>query len=75
MGTEEVGLPELVDASCGRLAPPGDPAALSFALAEVLALEPGRRAALGAAGRKRVLERCDVQAETERLVGLMEAAR
>ena len=74
VATDEVGLPEIVDASCGRLVPPGDADALAAALREVLDLPVADRAALGNAGRQRVLERGDLMAETRRLVALMEAA-
>ncbi|USI74460.1 glycosyltransferase family 4 protein [Sphingomonas morindae] len=46
----------IVDGATGRLVPPGDPAALAAALADLLA-EPERLAALGTAARARVLER------------------
>ncbi len=75
VATREVGLPEVVDATCGRLVPPGDPVALAAALAEVLHLGPGGRAALGRAGRQRVMQRCDVSTETRKLLGLIAADR
>jgi glycosyltransferase involved in cell wall biosynthesis len=46
----------VVDGETGVLVAPGDPVALARALAE-LARDPGRRARLGAAGRRRVLAR------------------
>ena len=51
-------LPEVVgrDGDTGLLVPPGDPAALADALLRLLGDEP-LRARLGAAGRRRVLER------------------
>ena len=75
VASDEVGLPELVDATVGRLVDPGDPGELARAIGEVLALDPADRAALGAAGRARVIERCDVSAETAKLGGLIAAAR
>jgi glycosyltransferase involved in cell wall biosynthesis len=72
--SDEVGLPEIVDAGCGRLVAPADAAALAAALRELLDLPVGERAALGRAGRARVLERCDVDTETAKLVDLMRAA-
>jgi colanic acid/amylovoran biosynthesis glycosyltransferase len=75
VATNEVGLPELVDASCGRLVPPHDPAALARALDELLELPVEKRAALGRAGRARVVERCDVETETGKLVQLVLDAR
>jgi colanic acid/amylovoran biosynthesis glycosyltransferase len=74
VATDVVGLPEVVDATCGRLVPPGDPAALAQALREVLRLDAGGRAALGHAGRARVQECCDVGTETRRLVALIKTA-
>ncbi len=75
VATDEVGLPEIVDATCGRLVAPGDPRALAAALGDLLRAGPQERAALGQAGRARVLERCDVDAETRRLVALITTAR
>ncbi len=75
VATDVVGLPEVVDESCGRLVPPGDPPALAAALGELLALAPEDRAALGRAGRARVLDRCDVDRETAKLLRLIESAR
>jgi glycosyltransferase involved in cell wall biosynthesis len=74
VASDEVGLPELLDAKCGRLVAPRDPAALAAALEELLLLPVAERAAMGRHGRARVLERCDVDRETARLVGLMQAA-
>jgi glycosyltransferase involved in cell wall biosynthesis/GT2 family glycosyltransferase len=74
VASDEVGLPELVDDAVGRLAPPGDPEALAAAIAAILALPVAERAALGRAGRERVLERCDVRRETARLRGWIAVA-
>ena len=73
--TDEVGLPELVDESCGRLVPPGDPEALAAALAEALVMSAGERAVLGRAGRAKVVDCCDVRQETRRLLELIATAR
>ena len=55
------GLPELVgNGEAGVLVPPGDAATLADAI-RLLALDPGRRATLAEAGRKRVVERFRVQ--------------
>ncbi|MGE5124934.1 MAG: glycosyltransferase [Betaproteobacteria bacterium] len=57
VATAAGGIPEAVeDGVTGRVVPPQDPAALAEALVTVLADEQGRRA-LGAAGRRRFLER------------------
>jgi glycosyltransferase involved in cell wall biosynthesis len=66
-----VGLPEVVRPPWGRLVPPGEPAALAAALEEVLALPPAERAAAGRAGREYVMRTRDIDAEAERLVGLI----
>lgn len=71
--SDEVGLPELIRPDFGRLVPPGDPAALAAALAELLALPVERRAAMGRAGRAFVTEHANVHRETARLSELLEA--
>jgi len=74
VASREVGLPELVRPEWGRLHPPADTHALADALAELLALEPHERAAMGRAGRAFVIEHCHVDRETARLAGLIAAA-
>ncbi|MET9292317.1 glycosyltransferase [Streptomyces sp. NPDC003077] len=49
-------LDTVADPGTGRLVPPGDPAALASAVTGLLG-DPARRAACGAAGRRRVLTR------------------
>lgn len=75
VATDAVGLPEIIDETCGRLVPPGDPAALAAALGTTLALDPGERAALGRAGRVRVQTLADVRTETDKLVELIAGRR
>ena len=54
VATDISGIPELIeDGATGLLVPPGDPPALAPALAELIG-DPARRAALGAAGERRV---------------------
>jgi glycosyltransferase involved in cell wall biosynthesis len=53
--------------------PPSDPEALADAVAELLALPPERRAAMGAAGRAWCVEHANVDAETAKLIGLIAA--
>lgn len=72
IGTDEVGLPELIDPRWGRLVPPADPRALAAAVGELLALPPAERARMGAAGRAHVLEHCEVHRETGRLLELID---
>ncbi len=49
------GCRDLIDESCGRLAPLGNTNALASALDEVLAMAPAERKALGRAGREKML--------------------
>ncbi|MFD3355542.1 glycosyltransferase [Streptomyces fradiae] len=70
-------LDTVADPGCGRLVPPRDPAALARAAAEFLA-DPRLRAACGAAGRRRVLDRYGwerVAAATEAVYARVLAAR
>ncbi|HXC12491.1 MAG TPA: glycosyltransferase [Stellaceae bacterium] len=71
------GIPELIDtAATGLLVPPGDPAALARALAELIS-DAARRAALGAAGEQRVRARFSMAAGIDLLThrfGLMSGA-
>ena len=64
VGTDEVGLPELIRPEFGRLARPGDPASLAAEIGGLLALPGSERAAMGRAGRRWVLEHCDLATET-----------
>jgi glycosyltransferase involved in cell wall biosynthesis len=75
VASDEVGLPELVRPPWGRLAQPGDAAALADAIREVLSLPAPERAAMGRAGRSWVLEHCDVDRETRSLARLIESSR
>jgi glycosyltransferase involved in cell wall biosynthesis len=53
IATRVGGTPEVVDATCGRLVPPKDPAGLAAALVE-LALDPTLRRDLGGVARHRL---------------------
>jgi colanic acid/amylovoran biosynthesis glycosyltransferase len=75
VGSDEVGIPEMIRPAWGRLVPPGDPVALAQALEEILALDPAERAAMGAAGRRFVVENCNVWHETRKLVTLFQTAK
>ncbi len=67
------GTPEAVeDGVCGRLASPGDPAALASGIAELLA-DPDRRRAMGEEGRRRVRERFTFAAQAEQYRRLFES--
>ncbi|UGS35002.1 glycosyltransferase family 4 protein [Capillimicrobium parvum] len=60
------GIPEIVvDGETGLLVEPGDPGRLAAAIEQLLG-DPRRRAAMGDAGRRRVLERFDVDAVRRR---------
>jgi AhpD family alkylhydroperoxidase len=75
VASDEVGLPEVVRPGWGRLAAPGDAAALATAIDELLALPPERRVEMGRAGREFVLTTCDVDRETAKLARLIDEAR
>jgi glycosyltransferase involved in cell wall biosynthesis len=55
------------DGTTAALVPPGDPGALATTILELLA-DPARRAAIGEAGRRRVVERYSWQATASRTV-------
>ncbi|MDX6225327.1 MAG: hypothetical protein QOE64_1703 [Frankiales bacterium] len=71
VGTDVVGMPEMVDDQVGRLVPAEDAAALAAALGELLDADVSTRAALGAAGRRRVEERFTLSGETAKLRRLL----
>lgn len=71
VSTYVAGIPELVSpGETGWLVPAGDAGALAAALAGLAATPPARLAAMGAAGRARVLARHDAAAEAHRLAAL-----
>lgn len=72
--TTIAGIPELVDASCGWLVPPGDHEALVAALTDAMAADETRLAAMGAEGRARVAERHDLARIAPQLLALFQAA-
>jgi glycosyltransferase involved in cell wall biosynthesis len=74
VGTDVAGLPEAISSEWGRLVPPSSPAALADALAELLALPLAERAAMGARARAWVIEHANVEIETAKLAGLIEAS-
>lgn len=73
VGTDEVGLPEVLRPEWGRLVAPGDPAALADALSELLALSAQERAAMGRAGREHVLRACSLAGQAARMLELITA--
>lgn len=67
VATDISGIPELIeDGATGVLVPPGDPSALACALAALIG-DPARRAALGAAGERRVRSAFAMEAGIELL--------
>lgn len=74
ISTYIAGIPELVDASCGWLAPAGDVPALAAAMRAALAASPERLAAMGAEARRRGVEQHDVATSARQLKGLFAKA-
>jgi colanic acid/amylovoran biosynthesis glycosyltransferase len=74
VASDEVGLPENVDPSWGRLVAPGEPAALAGAIAELLELPPDRRAEMGEAGAEFIRRERNLAIQTSRLIALIEDA-
>jgi glycosyltransferase involved in cell wall biosynthesis len=73
VASDEVGLPECVLAPWGLLAPPGDAAALAAALREALGRSLAERERAGRAAREWVRRHADVDAETARMAGVLQA--
>ena len=71
--TAIAGVPELVDASCGWVVPAGSAEHLADAMVEALAVDPERRAAMGAEGRRRALAGYDVRRNAARLLAYLRA--
>lgn len=75
LGTSIAGMPELVrPQETGWLVPAGDVAGLAEAMIELAATPTAALAAMGQAGRARVLARHDVGREAAKLAGLFAAA-
>ena len=73
ISTYVAGIPELVQSGkTGWLVPAGDDAALAEAMREALAAPVERLAAMGAVGRRYILEQHNVHTEAKRLKSLME---
>jgi glycosyltransferase involved in cell wall biosynthesis len=76
VSTYVAGIPELVvPGSTGWLVPAGDAVLLADAMREALSAEPQKWAQMGAAARRRVLERHDVIREAEKIERLIHSAR
>ena len=75
ISTYIAGAPELVrEGEHGWLVPAGDPAALAEAMVKLAETAPETRAAMGLAGRARVIERHGIDGQAERLAGFIAAA-
>jgi glycosyltransferase involved in cell wall biosynthesis len=72
VGSDEVGMPEMVHDGWGKLVPPRDSPALAAAIAELLALPAHERAAMGRRGREYVLHNFSVRGEALRLIAILE---
>jgi len=64
------GIPELVDASCGWLAPAGDVDALAAAMRDALSADAGRLERMGGEARRRAVARHDIAESARRLKAL-----
>ena len=71
----DVGDAKLLIGATGRVVPPRNPVALAAAWDEILALNPGHRAAMGAAARERIVGNYSLQAVIERYSALYETLR
>jgi glycosyltransferase involved in cell wall biosynthesis len=72
VGSDEVGMPEMVQSEWGTLVPPRDAAALATAIAELLALPAEQRAAMGKRGREFAVRNFSVRGEAQKLLGFIE---
>ncbi|HEX4733780.1 MAG TPA: glycosyltransferase [Thermoleophilaceae bacterium] len=72
VGSDEVGMPEMVQDGWGKLVSPGDAEALAAAIAELLALPAHERVAMGRRGREYVVRNFSVRGEALKLVGILE---
>lgn len=70
VSTAEVGVPELVDETCGRLVPPEDVEALAEAIEQLLR-DPQLASRLGAAGSERARQRFSVEGQVALLAELL----
>jgi colanic acid/amylovoran biosynthesis glycosyltransferase len=72
VGSDEVGIPEMVRDDWGRLVPARDAGALAAAIDELLAFPPEQRAAMGRMGRDFVVRNFSVRDEALKLIGFLE---
>jgi glycosyltransferase involved in cell wall biosynthesis len=71
-GSDEVGMPEMVQSEWGRLVPPRDAEALAGAIRELLDLPVEQRAAMGRRGREYVVRTFSVRGAAQKLEGLID---
>jgi len=74
ISTYIAGIPELVDPSCGWLAPAGDVDGLAAAMRDALSAAPGRLARMGEEARARAVARHDIAASARQLKALFSEA-
>ena len=72
VGSDEVGMPEMVQSDWGRLVPPRDAAALAEAIRALLDLPAQQRAVMGRRGREFVVRRFSIRGEAQKLIALIE---
>jgi glycosyltransferase involved in cell wall biosynthesis len=70
VGSDLVGMPEMVRPEWGRLVPPADAPALARAIAELLVMPAEERAAMGQRGREFVAETFSLENEARKLSAL-----
>jgi colanic acid/amylovoran biosynthesis glycosyltransferase len=74
ISTWVAGIPELVESGkCGWLVPAGDGMALAAAMREALEMDSSKLAAMGAEGRRRVIENHDSAVEARKLAELFKS--
>jgi glycosyltransferase involved in cell wall biosynthesis len=72
VGSDEVGMPEMVRDEWGRLVPPRDADALAGAIRELLALPVHERVAMGRRGREYVVRNFSLRGEALKLIAILE---
>jgi glycosyltransferase involved in cell wall biosynthesis len=72
VGSDEVGMPEMVQSEWGKLVPPRDAGALAGAIRELLDLPVEQRAEMGRRGREYIVRNFSVRGEAQKLEGLID---
>jgi colanic acid/amylovoran biosynthesis glycosyltransferase len=72
VGSDEVGMPEMVQSEWGRLVPPRDAGALAGAIRELLDLPVEQRAEMGRRGREYVVRNFSLRGGAQKLAGLID---